>query len=529
MRLPFFRRYYPAFGSVPDPLYFAGDMEHIRAYHDARAQAEPGRFVIDDVTWNDLDMDRLFRRINPGLTTSGEQYLYDQLRTPAGSAQEHQERAALIDLMAEDGALRERLTKILRRLGCARRADLSCAFAPRQHGWGWLVIYLALMLLFITSLCLAPLLGESGVLLPLVCLIVNGLTHEFRRTACERDYATVNYSVRMVYALHRIRRLRHAGIDAHVSDAYACIGRMKAVLRVGGVSPMGGDMVADMFNTVLLTDLIAYEFLKNKLGRCHGEIFRIHEALGKLDAAMAVASFRASQPGCCVPEVGFSQQPPRIDMRGMRHPLTPEAVPNDVDATRPILVTGSNASGKSTFLKAVMLNAILAQTLCTATCGSCRMTAFRPMTSMALRDDLAAGESYYIVEIRSLKRILDAARQPGLPVLCAVDEVLRGTNTIERIAASCEALRALASTGAMCLAATHDLELCALLESTYDLYHFEEQVTGEAVSFDYRLRPGPATTRNAIRLLRLMGFPEDMVDAADARAAAFLQTGAWRT
>lgn len=522
------RKYFPAFGEAPDPLYLSGDMEHIRAYHDARVTREPDHFAIDDVTWNDLDMDRLFRRINPGLSTSGEQYLYHQLRTPAQTAEEYAERAALISLMAEDESLRTRLQKILRRLGCSRRADLGSAFAPRQHGTGWLILYVMLLLAFVASLFVLPLLGESGIVLPMLCLIVNGLTHEFRRTACERDYASVNYSIRMVYAMHRIRRLRCDALDAHVGLAYQDVSRMKTLLRVGGLSPMGGDMVTDLFNTVLLTDLIAYEFMKNKLGRCHEEIFRIHEALGRIDAAIAAASFRASLPVCAVPEVDFAQEEPMLKMHGLRHPLMPDAVPNDIATARPILLTGSNASGKSTFLKAVLLNAILAQSLCTAVCDSCRMTAFRPMTSMALRDDLAAGESYYIVEIRSLKRILDAAYQPGPPVLCAVDEVLRGTNTIERIAASCEVLRALAGTGALAIAATHDVELCALLDAAFDLYHFEEQVAEDAISFDYRLHAGPATSRNAIRLLRMMGFPADVADAADSRAASFLQTGAWR-
>lgn len=516
------------YGTIPDPLYLAGDLEHIRAYHDARVTREPDRFAIDDVTWNDLDMDRLFQRINPGLSTSGEQYLYHQLRTPAQSAQEYADRAALIALMAEDESLRGRVTKILRRLGCSRRADLGSAFSPRQHGRGWLIVYAVMLLALFASLIALPFLGDSGILLPMLCLIVNGLTHEYRRTACERDYATVNYAIRMVYALHRVRKVHHAGLDAHIGHAYACISRLKPLLKAGGLSPMGGDMVTDLFNTVFLADLITYEFLKNKLGRCHEEIFRIHEALGQLDAAIAVASFRASLPGCCVPEISFSADAPRLAMHGLRHPLMPGAVPNDFTAGQSALITGSNASGKSTFLKAVLLNAILAHSLCTAVCDSCRMTAFRPMTSMALRDDLTAGESYYIVEIRSLKRILDAAHQPGLPVLCAVDEVLRGTNTIERIAASCEVLRALAGTGALCIAATHDVELCTLLNATFGLYHFEEQVSGDAISFDYRLHAGPATSRNAIRLLRMMGFPADVANAADSRAASFLQTGAWR-
>lgn len=523
------RRQTPEYGAIPDPLYLTGDMEHIRAYHDACTAENPAVFAIDDTTWNDLDMDRLFRRINPGLSTSGEQVLYRQLRSPLTQQDAFDRRAGLIRLMDDEPELRGKLQKILCRLGCARRADLSSAFRPRSRSPLWLVIYLLMLLALIASAFLAPLWGETGILLPLLCLILNGLTHEFRRTACEQDYATVNYSVRMARALRSIHRLHHPALEEYVAPACAHLPRLHSVLRAGLLTPMGGDMMTDLMNTVLLTDLIAYEFLKHRLGRCHREIRAIHEALGEMDAAIAAASFRRSLTQSCLPDVDFAAGKPFLSAAELRHPLMPDAVPNDVAAPRSILLTGSNASGKSTFLKAVMLNAILAQSLCVCTCRSYRAAAFRPMTSMALRDDLVAGESYYIVETRSLRRILEAAAQPGTPVLAAVDEVLRGTNTIERIAASSELLHALASGGALCLAATHDLELCTLLESDFDLHHFQEQITGDDIVFDYRLRPGPAVTRNAIRLLKLMGFDERITSAAESRAAAFEKTGAWRT
>ena len=113
-------------------------------------------------------------------------------------------------------------------------------------------------------------------------------------------------------------------------------------------------------------------------------------------------------------------------------------------------------------------------------------------------------------------------------MLCAVDEVLRGTHTLERISAGSEILLALADSGALCIAATHDLELCTILEGRYALLHFEEEVTDEGMSFDYRVRPGPTRTRNAIQLLRLMGLDEGITDRADARAADFLATGVWK-
>lgn len=173
------------------------------------------------------------------------------------------------------------------------------------------------------------------------------------------------------------------------------------------------------------------------------------------------------------------------------------------------------------------LNALLAQTIHTCTADFYSGSLYRIMTSMALRDDLEGGESYYIVEIKSLKRILDAAREGSAPVLCFVDEVLRGTNTVERIAASTQILRSLSRPGVLCFAATHDIELTELLADCYDNYHFEEEIMEGDILFNYILRSGKAMTRNAIRLLGIIGYENAIIEEANALAAHFLETGNW--
>ena len=168
----------------------------------------------------------------------------------------------------------------------------------------------------------------------------------------------------------------------------------------------------------------------------------------------------------------------------------------------------------------------MAETLCTCTCRSYNGTPFRTYTSLTISDDLLAGESCYIAELRSLKRILDARDDDGF-ILCAIDEVLRGTNTIERISASAEILKALDHPKALCLIATHDAELCAISAGDYQLAHFEETVSDQEIHFDYKLKPGPAETRNAILLLKLMGFEDSIVKAAYSRADNYIKTGKW--
>ena len=132
-----------------------------------------------------------------------------------------------------------------------------------------------------------------------------------------------------------------------------------------------------------------------------------------------------------------------------------------------------------------------------------------------------------MVEIRSLKRIRDAAGAGDLPVLALIDEVLRGTNTAERIAASTEILKDLAGRDTLVFAATHDRELTESLAETYENCHFEETWDGKDVTFSYRLHEGPATTRNAIRLLGAVGFDPEVTSRAEALAEDFEKTGHW--
>ena len=152
---------------------------------------------------------------------------------------------------------------------------------------------------------------------------------------------------------------------------------------------------------------------------------------------------------------------------------------------------------------------------------------FAVFTSMALRDSVKNGESYFIAEIKSIKRIIDYANAET-PCLCLIDEVLRGTNTIERIAASSQVLLELAGQNCICIAATHDIELTFILEGSYHNVHFQETITDHGILFDYRLRDGRATSRNAIKLLQLMGYSAAIVEEAEKRADGFVSQGSWK-
>ena len=253
--------------------------------------------------------------------------------------------------------------------------------------------------------------------------------------------------------------------------------------------------------------------------------------IGELETAVVIGEYRASLKGdYCVPVFLTGEEGISLELEQLYHPLLNDPVKNDIEVKKGVLLTGSNASGKSTFLRAVAINAILAQTIHTCMAKSYRGGMFYIFSSMSLQDDLESGDSYYMVEVKSIRRILDKVREAEKDekhVLCFVDEVLRGTNTVERIAASTQILKALAGNQAICFAATHDLELTKLLDGIYDNYHFEEEIADEDIFFPYRLQKGPAVSRNAIALLKVLGYDETLVKDAEAMAEDFLNTGKW--
>ena len=216
-----------------------------------------------------------------------------------------------------------------------------------------------------------------------------------------------------------------------------------------------------------------------------------------------------------------------IKAEGLYHPMISNAVSNEIAIKRGVLITGSNASGKSTFLKTVAINAILSQSIHTSIAKSYQAPFFRIYSSMSLRDNLAGNESYYMVEIKALRRILQASKE-DTPMLSFVDEVLRGTNTVERIAASSHILKQLNQRNVLSFAATHDIELTYLLEDEYENFHFTEEIREGDILFNYRLFQGRAQSRNAIKLLELMGYDRQIVDSALACANNFLETGQWK-
>ena len=237
------------------------------------------------------------------------------------------------------------------------------------------------------------------------------------------------------------------------------------------------------------------------------------ESLAEIDALAQLATLRRDNPEWCVPEITTS---PEIEAEALGHPLIPDdrRVDNDVTIGPPgtmLLITGSNMSGKSTLLRAIGLNVVLAQAGGAVCARQMRMPECDLETSIRVQDSLELGLSYYMAALARLKGVVAAAehKREGRVLLYLLDEILQGTNSVERSVAVRAVVRHLLDAGAIGAMTTHDLSLASEepLSHAAKLVHFSETLDDQgSMRFDYTLKPGLATSRNALRLMQLIGI-----------------------
>jgi DNA mismatch repair ATPase MutS len=328
--------------------------------------------------------------------------------------------------------------------------------------------------------------------------------------------------VRPLLQLGRLRRagqaLQQAALPLRpLQQLAAPLARLRDIMwQVSFFQVEDNLLIISLLRMALLLDVLLYARCREAVQQQAPAIRTVFETVGYVDCALAVASFR-QRHATCAPHFGPAAE--GIQLQGAYHPLVPGCVPNALTlAGLGILLTGSNMAGKTTFMRTLGVNALLAQTIATCPATAYRAPFCRVLTSLSLADSLPTGKSYYLVEAETMRQLLLACDAAPGSYLLLLDELFKGTNTQERIAAT-KAVLAYLQPRSWVVAATHDGELGTLLQSSYVEYHFCETVTADDWYFDYRLKAGPLTTRNAIRLLAHLHYPAQVVAAAQALSA----------
>lgn len=519
-----------AWGEVSEREYTSEDFQGIRKYYDSIHDRDND---IDEITFHDLDMKEVFMLINNTGSSIGEEYLYALLRKPVTSEEELVRRNRIIEFFDSNEEERIKLQSIFANIGKVRRLSIYDYINTKEIIDGANpVIHVFLALGLIGSIIMIGFNPTMGAILAAIFVAVNLITYYKEKARIESYLTVFSYVLKILDGVEKINKLKISEIKDEITE----FSRIKSAFRnfrrgsflvLGGNSMSGdlADMIMDYIRILFHIDIIKFNSMLSEMKKNKEILNTVYEKIGYLESMIATASFRNLMDYYSEPKLILSKKP-YMHITDVYHPLVDEPVPNSVNLMNSSIITGSNASGKSTFLKTLAINAILSQTIYTSLSAQYEASYFRIFSSMALKDDIFQKESYYIVEIKSLKRILNQMNQE-IPVLCFVDEVLRGTNTLERIAASSQILYTLSQGNTLCLAATHDIELTYILENYYANFHFLEQIEDNDILFDYKVHNGRSVSKNAIKLLGMMGYADDITENATNLANGFLETGRW--
>lgn len=485
---------------------------------------------IDELTWNDLDMDLVYENMAYTRSSAGDEYLYYMLRNPVTDKFVLDKREGKICSFT-DKKISVELQLCLTKMGRLKKTSLLSQFefliskeeeSNIQH-------YILNGILLISFGIMYIHLGVG--LFLLFSMILYQMTVYFKIKAKMDSYLS---SIRYLFSLI------HFGTEllnklpeewkiekSELSEILTCLGQLEKksflLLSPGRMSGQGFELILDYIRMIFHLDIIQFNRILGKVKENRDKIKLLHHYIGEIDACLAIAEYRETLPFWTVPEISDIKE---IHIKQGYHPLIKKPVANDLSATRCILLTGSNASGKSTFLKMIGINILTAQSVHTCYAKELTLPICRLLTSLSLKDSILHAESYYMAEIKAIKRIIDAVKK-NENVVSMVDEVLRGTNTAERIAASTEILKFIAESNVLMFAATHDRELTNTLSEKYDNFHFEEIIGKEDVEFSYLIKPGRAETSNAIRLLEYTGYDSEIVQKARKRLEYFEAKGEW--
>ena len=268
------------------------------------------------------------------------------------------------------------------------------------------------------------------------------------------------------------------------------------------------EMIKIMFNVEYL---MFYSFL-NAISKERKSIEDLFLFIGEVDAAISTASLKSGNLKICTPT--FNKQN-TLEVQEIYHPLIEKCIANDVTlSNKSMLLTGSNMSGKTTFIRTIAVNSILAQTLNICFADVYNAPFYKVYSSIRITDDLLDNTSYYLQEVLTVKELIEASKDKQ-PCLFVLDEIFKGTNTIERISGGKAILSFLNKKQHTVLVSTHDIELTELLQKdNYELFHFSEQIESNELFFDHKLKKGKLKTRNAIKILELYKYPLEIIKEA---------------
>jgi hypothetical protein len=498
-----------------DPFNFGS----IEQYH--RNKDQTGTFqVLSDKTCNDLDFNELFIFVDRTTSKIGQQVLYNTLRTLPSDGNKFIIQEKLVELFSRDPDLRLKIQVMLDRLTRESAYYIASLFQEEHiKKPKWFFVVPLLSFTSFLSVLLLPFTPQFlFVLLPVI--LVNLAIHYWNK---QNLYGYLG-SIPQLLRLNRVAKemLKYDFLKQISPDLPESIKIIEKVRTRMSLFKMEATLqseigiafwsMIEIFKAVFLLEPLLLFGILNQLNTKRTEIEKVYSFVGYIDMMISIASLREGLSHFCLP--GISDKNKTFEATDMYHPLIPDCVTNSITvAGKSILLTGSNMSGKTSFIRTIGLNAITAFTINTCFAHKLTLARFRIYSAIRISDDLMNDKSYYFEEVLTIKAMIENSHIHGQN-LFLLDEIYKGTNTIERISAGKVVLAYLNTPNNIVFVSTHDIELADMLQDSYELYHFSERVENKTVDFDFKLKEGKMKERNAIKILEINDYPKEIVKKA---------------
>lgn len=505
------------------------DFLYIDKLYNFYLEKDKPDFHIDNITWNDLNMDTVFSKLDHTKSLPGAQFLYYLLRNPLFDKNVLKRRNEIIASLMDNKDIAQKIQYPLTILGKKSGLKIFKYFNEEISADAEALLFLKpLSYMPYISIAIFLINKQIGFVLLFAMTMINSIVYQIHKKKIYTEMDTFKYLANLLKCAKEIVKIDTNNIDLWQEEIKDLLNLTKKTSRNLSKINFNDTSISDFevfihyYNMIFLREPIVFYKTIKSINKHREHFFRMYATIGKIDAYISIASYKSGIDYFTEPEFIEEGNKFYLGVKEIYHPLLDSPVPYSIELNnKGALVTGSNASGKSTFLRTIGINSIFAQTLSFVLAKDYKTNYFKLMTSIGITDSIVEGDSYFMAEAKSLLRVINEL-SPYEPVLCILDEIFRGTNTAERISAANESLDYMINRNCCVIAATHDLELTNLVSERYSNYHFKETIDNNDISFDYILRQGPCTSRNGIAILKYLGYPEEIHEKASIRAEEYL-------
>lgn len=468
---------------------------------------------VEDKVIEDLDFHLFFEKIDYTCSKIGQQFLYNRLRWITMSQEILEERTNLSHFFSQNIEIKTKTIQLLNHLNNHSNYYVFKFIIDKERKEKNVYPYIISTLLLFLSIILSIQHIKLS-FLPLIFICAHIFFHYRNKMKWEYEF---HYTAELFKSIQIVNKLQKLKIPLPFPDK-----------TLNNLQVLKNRLWHSKFERWLQEDILIFvwivlEFIKiicnfeaifneliiRKIQKDKVDILKMFEYIGEIDCAISTSTLIEHEKNICTPRFINSKE---LKIKNITHPLVENCIPNDLNLVHESLViTGSNMSGKTTFIRAIGLNIILAQTIHIAFATQFEIPFSNIHSSIRNKDNVIDSRSYYLDEILTIKDFIFNLNVPFFNIIL-FDEILKGTNSLERIAISKNILNFLNNQNCIIIASTHDFEIASFLQDkNYKNAYFEDLIEDTLLKFDYKIQFGLKETRNAIKLLKVNQFPTSLI------------------